>query len=124
MYKRQKIDIVGNRTEDVLQGCDAARLRFTEAQELKRREVPLRISSNPFGNVALPTENVPAESNRLRDWRGSTLPNYIARIDSDDGFVAGGGFTHSRFAFGKNPFGQRHKLTARAAPERSAFEVM
>ena len=119
-----KIDIVGNRTEDVLQGCDAARLRFTEAQELKRREVPLRISSNPFGNVALPTENVPPESNRLRDWRGSTLPNYIARIDSDDGFVAGGGFTHSRFAFGKNPFGQRHKLTARAAPGRSAFEVM
>jgi len=121
--KSLRVYLRGGNSDD-LQGCGAANLRFTETQEIKRREVPLRTSSNPFGNVALPTVNVPPESMRLRDWRSSTLPNYIARFDSDDGFVVGGGVTVSRFEFGKNPFGQRHRFTARVTPGRSAFEAM
>ena len=119
-----KVDIIGRASTDVLQGCDAARLRFNETAEIKRREVPLRVSQNPFDSVALPTENIPPESLRLRDWRSSTLPNYSVRIDSDNGFIVGGGFTVSRFEFGKNPFGRRHSFTGGIAPGSGTFEAM
>ena len=118
-----KIDVIGNRSNDVLNGCDDAKLRFTETEELEQRKTPLRASTNALKNVALPSLNIPPESVRPRDWGTSILPNYLARFDSDDGPIAGGGFTVDRFEFGKNPFGQRHKFSAGVSLTRGAFEA-
>ena len=107
-----KIEVIGNHTNDVIQGCKAANLRFTESEEIEQRKEEIRVAPNPFETVGLPTKNVPPDSDRPRDWGSNLVPNYIARIDSDDGLVVGGGFTLQRFAFGRNPFGQRHMLTA------------
>lgn len=107
-----KIDVIGSDNNDLLEGCDAAKLRFTETAEIERRKTPLRVVPNPGETIGLPSLNVPPESDRPQDWRSSIVPNYIVRTDSDAGFVVGGGFTLNRFEFGKNPFGQSHTFTA------------
>ena len=118
-----KIDVVGSRNNDKLQGCSKSSIRFTETDEIERRKTALRVSPNPFEKVGLPSENIPPESDRPRDWRNSTVPNYIIRVGSDDGLVLGGGFTFDRFEFGKNPFGQSHTLTGGVSLTRGTFEA-
>ena len=106
-----KIEVIGNRTNDVLKGCEGAKLRFIETAELEQRHKPLRIAPNPFEKIGLPSLNVPPESERPRDWRSGVVPNYIVRVNSSEGLVLGGGFTLTNFEFGKVPFGDSHTLT-------------
>lgn len=106
-----KIDVIGSNSNDSLQGCAGANLRFTETAELEQRHRPLREGPNAFEKVGLPSKNVPPESDRPRDWRSSIVPNYIVRANASDGLVLGGGFTQSNFAFGKTPFSSRHSFT-------------
>jgi len=118
-----KIDVIGSRSNDDLQGCEAAKLRFTEIAEVEHRKEPLRIAPDAFGKVGLPSENIPPDSDRPRDWRSSTVPTFVIRANSDDGLVLGGGFSFDRFAFGKNPFAQRHTLSAGLSLTRGEAEV-
>ena len=118
-----KIEVIGSRSSDVLQGCERANLRFTEAEEIERRKTALRIAPNPIEQAKLPTVNIPPEADRPRDWRSSTVPVYTVRANSDDGLVLGGGAVFSRFQFGKNPFGQRHTLSGGVSVTRGEFEA-
>ena len=118
-----KIEVIGSHTNDVIQGCKAANLRFTESEEIEQRKEEVRVAPNPFETVGLPTKNIPPESDRPRDWGANLVPNYILRVDSDDGLVVGGGFTRQSFAFGKNPFGQRHMFTG-GVSSNGGFEAL
>ena len=86
-----KIDVIGSQAEDVLQGCEMANLRFTETEEIERRKQPLRIAPAPFQKVTLPTKNIPAPSDRPRDWGVGAVPIYQASFSSEDGLVLGYG---------------------------------
>ena len=118
-----KIEVIGARANDVLEGCKGANLRFTEAEEIERRKTLVRIAPNPFEQASVPTLNIPPEAERPRDWRTGTLPVYTVRANSDDGLVLGGGAVFSRFQFGKNPFGQRHTLSGGVSVTRGEFEA-
>ena len=118
-----KIDVIGSSVNDSLQGCEGANLRFTENEEVELRKTELRVSPNPFDKVGLPSLNVPPESDRPRDWRSGILPNYIARVSSNEGLVVGGGFTVTNFEFGKNPFGHSHSLTGGLSLTRGVAEA-
>ena len=118
-----KIDIIGSQAEDVLQGCDNANLRFTEAEEIERRKQPLRIAPAPFEKITLPTKNIPAPSDRPRDWGSAAVPIYQASFSSEDGLILGYGRRFSFFEFGKNPFGQRHAISAAVSLGQSTYEV-
>ena len=118
-----KIDIIGSQAEDVLQGCDTANLRFTEAEEIERRKQPLRIAPAPFEKITLPTKNIPAPSDRPRDWGSAAVPIYQASFSSEDGLILGYGRTFSLYEFGKNPFGQRHSISAAVSLGEGTFEV-
>jgi len=83
----------------------------------------VRVTPDPFNKVGLPSLNVPPESDRPRDWRSSVVPNYIVRASSEEGIVVGGGATLTNFAFGKNPFEQRHTLTGGVSLTRGRVEA-
>lgn len=117
------IEVIGNAANDVLQGCEGANLRFTETEEIERRKTELRVAPSPLAKVGLPSENVPPESERPRDWGTALLPSYIVRVNSNEGLVLGGGVSYSKFEFGKNPYGQQHLLSAAISPTRGAAEA-
>lgn len=117
------VDVIGSDANDSLQGCEGANLRFTETEEIERRKTDLRVTPNPLNKVGLPSLNVPPESERPRDWQNAVLPKYITRVNSNEGLVLGGGFSFTKFEFGKNPYGQQHSLTAAVSPTRGALEA-
>ena len=108
--RKIQIDVIGNRAQDVLEGCEAAQLRFSETEEIERRKMPVRVKPNPLLRMTLPTENIPPQSDRPRDWRYRIVPIYSVNYGSDQGLVLGGGLTIDRYAFGKSPFAQRHSI--------------
>ena len=118
-----KIDIIGSGSNDTLQGCENAKLRFHETEEIEKRKIELRPSPDPFGKIGLPSKNVPPESDRPRDWRSRILPSYIVRAGSDDGLTLGGGIQFRKFAFGKNPFALRHTITGALSLTRGEAEA-
>ena len=117
------IDVIGSRANDVFQGCEKASLRFTETAEIEKRKTEVRISPDPVGKIGLPSLNVPPESERPRDWGSAIVPNYIGRASSEEGLVLGGGFTLTKFAFGKNPFSQSHTFTGGVSVTRGEVEA-
>ena len=117
------VDIIGSKVNDVLEGCERAGLRFTETEEIEKRKEQIRISPSPLAKVGLPSLNVPPESERPRDWGTSLLPNYVVRASSEDGLVIGGGFTYTKYAFGKNPFSQRHTFLGGVSVTRGEAEA-
>ena len=118
-----KIDIIGSATNDTLQGCENAKLRFNETEEIEKRKIDLRPGPDPFTKIGLPSKNVPPESDRPRDWRSRILPSYIVRAGSDDGLTLGGGLQLRNFAFGKNPFAVRHTITGALSLTRGEAEA-
>ncbi|MDH3599686.1 MAG: BamA/TamA family outer membrane protein [Candidatus Tectomicrobia bacterium] len=121
--RKIKIDVIGRRDQDVLEGCEAAKLRFTETEEVERRKLPARIKPNPILRLTLPTENVPPESERPRDWRWRMVPIYTVSVGSSHGLLLGGGITYDRYAFGKTPFAQRHSVRGAYSFGLSTFEL-
>lgn len=117
------IDVIGSAANDATQGCENAGLRFSETAEIEKRKSVLRVTPNPLAKVGLPSLNVPPESDRPRDWGTAIVPNYIARSNSDDGVVLGGGFTLTDFEFGKNPFSKRHTFLAGVSVTRGEAEA-
>ena len=118
-----KIDVIGSGSSDTLQGCENAKIRFNEAEEIEKRKTNLRPAPDPFAKIGLPSKNVPPESDRPRDWRSRILPSYIIRAGSDDGLTLGGGIQLRKFAFGKNPFAQRHTITGALSLTRGEAEA-
>ena len=117
------IDIIGSAANDAFQGCERADFRFSETEEIEKRKTELRIAPNPADKIGLPSLNVPPESERPRDWGTAIVPNYIGRASSEEGLVLGGGFTLTKFAFGKNPFSQRHTFTGGVSVTRGEVEA-
>ena len=106
-----KIDVVGSKGEDVLAGCERANLRFTDAEEIERRKQPARIAPIPFNKISGDEDNISAQADRPRDWQRAVVPIYQLSVDSRDGLVLGYGRDYTNFQFGKNPFGQNHKIS-------------
>ena len=123
LNRKIKIDVIGSQAQDELQGCETANLRFTETEEIERRKTNPRVKPSPFSKIGLPTKNIPPESDRPRDWRHSAVPTYRASVSSTDGLIFSYGRDFRVFEFGKNPFGQRHKVSAAVSPGRAAFDV-
>ena len=118
-----KIDVIGSQAEDVLQGCESANLRFTEAEEIERRKQPLRVSPLPFNKVSLPTENIPPQAERPRDWQLGIVPIYQIGVSSQEGLVLGYGRSYTRYEFGKNPSGQQHNISGSVGVTEGTFGV-
>jgi len=118
-----KIDVIGSRAQDVMEGCEAARLRFTETEEVERRKIPVRVKPNPILRMTLPLENIPPQSERPRDWRYRIVPIYTVSVGSDRGVLLGGGLTIDRYEFGKAPFGQQHSMRGAYSFGLATFEL-
>lgn len=101
------IRVIGNTTNDVTEGCEATRMRFTDTEQLERSLQPLREKpdpTRPFPSV--PT--LPEPWAKPRDWGFRLLPVVWFNIGSDYGLLLGGGFLLDRFGFGTAPYAQRH----------------
>ncbi len=60
----------------------------------------------------------------LKDYRlNYTGPALFFGYNIDDGFLIGGGVTHRRYAFRREPFGSEQTLTANFAPTRQAYNL-
>jgi len=117
-----KIEVIGHAEDDMIKGCETARLRFTQIEELERRYQPVR--QKPKLPLESPSSSTaPPLWERPRDWRYRIVPVYWVTYGSDLGLLAGGGLTIDRFEFGKTPFGQRHSLKAGYAFGLETFEV-
>ncbi len=117
-----KIEVIGQQGTDVLSGCETAKYRFTETEEMIRRAEPIRVRPDPFSH--LPSANLEPEVwTKPRDWRYRIVPIYRVGFGSDPGFVLGGGLTIDRFEFGKTPFGQRHSAQAAYSFGLQTFEI-
>ena len=118
-----RIDVTGSAGNDTLQGCDNAKLHFHEADDIEKRKIDLRPTPGLFSKIVLPGNNIPPEADRPRDWRRRILPSYIVRAGSDDGLTLGGGIQLRNFAFGGNPFAQRHTITGAVSLTRGEAEA-
>ena len=122
--RKIKIDVIGSRTQDALEGCETSRIRFTETEEAERRKIPpVRPTPDPLLKLTLPTENIPPQSDRPRDWRYRIVPIYTVGLSSERGLVVGGGVTMDRYAFGKSPYGQRHSGRGAYSTGLNTFEL-
>ncbi|MDJ0367530.1 metallophosphoesterase [Hymenobacter sp. H14-R3] len=60
----------------------------------------------------------------LKDYRlNYTGPALFFGYNIDDGVLLGGGITHRRYAFRREPFGSEQTLTANFAPARQAYNL-
>ncbi|MDQ2793861.1 MAG: outer membrane protein assembly factor, partial [Bacteroidota bacterium] len=60
----------------------------------------------------------------LKDYRlNYTGPAVFFGYNIDDGFLIGGGVTHRRYAFRREPFASEQTLTANFAPSRQAYNL-
>jgi len=60
----------------------------------------------------------------LKDYRlNYTGPALFFGYNIDDGLLIGGGITHRRYAFRREPYGSQQSLTANFAPAREAFNL-
>lgn len=119
-----QIDVIGRESQDVLEACEAARLRFTEIEEVERRKMPpVRATPKPLLRLTLPTENIPPQSDRPRDWNYRVVPIYTVGVGADHGLLLGSGLTVDRYAFGKVPFAQRHSLRGAYSFGLETFEL-
>ncbi len=117
-----KIEVIGRQGTDAVSGCEIARFRFTEIDEMERRKQPIRVKPDPFSH--LPSAKKPPKVwTKPRDWRYRIVPIYRIGFGSDVGFVLGGGLTVDRFEFGKTPYGQRHSTQAAYSFGLQTFEV-
>jgi len=81
-----------------------ARLRLEPGAEVSRYDHPKRFD--------------------LKDYRlNYTGPAVFFGYNIDDGFLIGGGVTHRRYAFRREPFGSEQTLTANFAPTRQAYNL-
>ncbi len=120
--RKMKIEVIGQRDTDVLSGCETAKLRFHDTEDMVKRMQPFRAAPNPFSH--LPSYNLDPEVwTKPRDWRHRIVPIYRIGFGSDAGFVLGGGLTVDRFEFGKLPYGQRHSAQAAYSFGLKTFEI-
>ncbi|WP_241738086.1 metallophosphoesterase [Hymenobacter polaris] len=81
-----------------------ARLRLQDGIEVSRYDHPHRFD--------------------LKDYRlNYTGPALFFGYNIDDGVLIGGGVTHRRYAFRREPFGSEQTLTANYAPAREAYNI-
>lgn len=118
-----KIEVIGQRDIDVVSGCETARLRFTEIQDMERRKAPIRVQPDPMGYLPS-AQDIEDVWSKPRDWRYHIVPIYRLSYGSDAGLVLSGGLTVDRFEFGKAPYGQRHSAYASYAYGLETFEIM
>ena len=102
-----KIRVIGSTAEDVTEGCETARLRFTDSEQLERNLQPIRVEPAPRSHFpAVPT--LPKPWAKWRDWGFHILPVVWIDYTSDYGLLLGGGISIDRYGFGKIPYAQRH----------------
>jgi len=120
-----KIEVIGERHTSVVSGCERARLRFTDIEDMERRKRPFRVRPEPFSHLpsAKEEEREQAVWAKPRDWRSRIVPIYRVGYGSDAGLVLGSGVTIDRFEFGKAPYGQRHSAQAAYAFGLEAYEI-
>ncbi len=122
LSRRMKIEVIGNQSEDAIEGCEGANLRFTEAEEVVSRQNNRRQGPDPFDKISVSDQdNIPPIAIRPRDWQKAATPIYQASLNGNDGLVLGFGQTFSFFDFGKVPYGQQHALAAQVGVTRGKF---
>ena len=88
----------------ILNRLGEARLRLEPGADVSRYDHPRRFD--------------------LKDYRlNYTGPALFFGYNIDDGFLIGGGVTHRRYAFRREPFGSEQTLTANFAPTRQAYNL-
>ncbi len=117
-----QIEVIGRSETDAVSGCETARLRFTETEEMERRKQPIRPRPDPFSHLPS-AQNIQDVWQKPRDWRSRIVPIYRLGFGSDAGLVLGGGLTVERYEFGKLPFGQRHSAQAAYSFGLQTFEI-
>ncbi|WP_375417219.1 metallophosphoesterase [uncultured Hymenobacter sp.] len=89
---------------NVIRGGREARLRLEPGTEVSRYDHPKRFD--------------------LKDYRlNYTGPNLFFGYNIDDGALVGGGVTHRRYGFRREPFASEQSLSANLAPAREAYNV-
>jgi len=102
---RHRTQIYDADTGNVIQNRRGeARLRLEPGVEVSRYDHPHRFD--------------------LKDYRlNYTGPALFLGYNVDDGVLIGGGVTHRRYAFRREPFGSEQSLTANFAPAREAYNM-
>ena len=102
---RHRTQIYDADTGNVIQNRRGeARLRLEPGAEVSRYDHPHRFD--------------------LKDYRlNYTGPAFFFGYNIDDGILLGGGVTHRRYAFRREPFASEQSLTANIAPAREAFNL-
>ncbi|ETW94394.1 MAG: hypothetical protein ETSY1_35065 [Candidatus Entotheonella factor] len=117
-----RIEVIGNPDSDVMEGCEEAKIRFTDIADIERRQQFVRKKPDPLSKTAEP-ESAPPIWQKPRDWRYQVTPIYWINGGSDLGLLIGGGLTVERYAFAKAPFAERHAIKAGYATGLNAFEA-
>jgi hypothetical protein len=120
-----KIEVIGEQDTDVVRGCEQARLRFTDIEDMARREEPIRQRPDPYSHLPAAEEEAKEDWvwEKPRDWRSRIVPIYRVGYGSDAGLVLSSGVTFDRYEFGKVPYGQRHSAQAAYAFGLETFEI-
>jgi hypothetical protein len=117
-----KIEVIGEPGTDVVSGCEGARLRFTDSEDMERREQPIRVQPDPMSHLPSAQDDE-VVWRKPRDWRSRIVPIYRVGYGTDAGLVLSGGLTYDKYEFGKAPYGQRHTAQAAYAFGLETFEI-
>ncbi len=101
---RHRTQVYDADTGNVVIGGTEARLRLEPGTDVSRYDHPKRFD--------------------LKDYRlNYTGPAVFFGYNIDDGLLLGGGITHRRYGFRRDPFGSEQTLTANFAPAREAYNL-
>ena len=101
---RHRTQVYDADTGNVINAGQEARLRLEPGVDVSRYDHPKRFD--------------------LKDYRlNYTGPAVFFGYNIDDGFLVGGGITHRRYGFRRDPFGSEQSLTANFAPAREAYNL-
>jgi len=101
---RHRTQVYDADTGNVINGGKESRLRLQPGSDVSRYDHPKRFD--------------------LKDYRlNYTGPAVFFGYNIDDGFLVGGGITHRRYAFRREPYSSEQSLTANFAPAREAYNL-
>ncbi|MDO7874504.1 metallophosphoesterase [Hymenobacter sp. ASUV-10] len=101
---RHKTQLYDADTGNVINAGKEVRLRLESGTEVSRYDHPKRFD--------------------LKDYRlNYTGPALFFGFNIDDGVLVGGGFTHRRYGFRREPYSSEQSLTANFAPAREAYNL-
>ena len=101
---RHRTQIYDADTGNVISAGSEGRLRLEAGKDVSRYDHPKRFD--------------------LKDYRlNYTGPNLFFGFNIDDGILLGGGITHRRYGFRRDPFSSEQSLSANFSPARDAYNV-